>query len=315
VRRWVVLLLGAGAVLTLSAASPASNRAFRGRNGLIVFASRMDFTYDQVVHNVGSWEIYTTDAAGRRVTRLTHNRVEDQAPRWSPDARRIVFVRSCCGSKARVRHIYVMNANGTGEHTISGRHNDYLPAWSPNGKRIAFAAGPRAALSVISPDGSNRREVRTAKNNTITGVTYAPVWSSDSREIDFEGGDPDVWENPPSGVWAVNVETGAVRRLFREDLLRIEWSPDGKRMLMFDHRGLEVAHADGTHRRQLKRADESIFGCTWSPDSRRLACIEHFPHEEDVELTAMNVDATGMTRLTTNNADEEPWLDWGRARG
>jgi Tol biopolymer transport system component len=305
------LLVVAFLALSLSAASPAAEHAFPGRNGLIVFASRMDFTYDQIIHNVGSWEIYTTDAQGH-FTRLTHNRVEDLEPRWSPDARRIVFVRSCCGSRVRARHIYVMNANGTRARNISGGHNDDRPSWSPSGRRIAFANG--GALWVMSPDGSHRRKVLTAKGNPIAETGYAPVWSHDGKEIDFLGVDPDVFDTPPAGVFGVDVDTGAVRRLFKEQLSQIEWSPDGKRMLMFDRRGLEIARADATHRKLLKRRGESVFRCTWSPDGRRLACIEHFAHEEDVELTLLNLDATAMVRLTNNTADEEPWPDWGRAR-
>ena len=143
--------------LVLSAASPASDGAFRGRNGLIVFASRMDFTYDQVVRNVGAWEVYTTDARGRRFTRLTHNLVDDQEPRWSPDARRVVFIRSCCGSKAHRSQIYVMRADGTGARNISGRHDDLNPAWSPDGKLIAFSSShenPMSDIYTMKPDGT-----------------------------------------------------------------------------------------------------------------------------------------------------------------
>ena len=298
--------------LVLSAASPASDGAFRGRNGLIVFASRMDFTYDQVVRNVGAWEVYTTDARGRRFTRLTHNLVDDQEPRWSPDARRVVFIRSCCGSRAHRSQIYVMRADGTGARNISGRHDDLNPAWSPDGKLIAFRTRG-GVLWVMNPNGSNRREVRTAKGNRINSITDFPVWSLDGTEIDFTGADPDTFDTPKGGVWAVNVTTGALRMLFRQEFVLLEWSPDGRRMLLFDRRGLEVARADGTHRTLLKRRAESVFRCTWSPNGRKLACVEHFPHEEDVELTVMNADTTGMTRLTNNSSDEEPWPDWGRA--
>jgi Tol biopolymer transport system component len=40
----------------------------------------------------GDTEIYVT-RVGHRPTELTHNRVEDRLPSWSPDGRRILFIR------------------------------------------------------------------------------------------------------------------------------------------------------------------------------------------------------------------------------
>lgn len=310
VKRPPVLFALTLCTLALSAAAPASDSAFRGRNGLIVFASTMNFTVDQARRGI-ALELYSIDARGGHLTRLTKNGQNDEEPTWSPDARRIAFVRDCCGLQARRRHIYVMNADGTGAHNISGRHDDVAPAWSPDGRLIAFRTLAGEELWVMNANGSNRRQLRTAKGNPVRGDR--PIWSPDGREIAFNGFNPDVLDNPEGGVLALNVETGAVRLLLRDGWF-LEWSPDGKRIMFAGPQGgFLVARADGTHRNVLRTPGGSSAGCSWSPDGRKMVCTSAFPPHPYMELTVMNADGSGKTRLTNDYADEaQP--DWGRAR-
>jgi Tol biopolymer transport system component len=74
-------------------------------------------------------EIWVANANGKAQVRLTHNKVFDGSPDWSPDGRRIVFVRSSGGLSGA---IYDMNADGTGvtrlTHSAVG---DASPVWQP----------------------------------------------------------------------------------------------------------------------------------------------------------------------------------------
>ena len=54
-----------------------------------------------------------TDGSAKR--RLTRNSAVDFSPAWSPDGRRIVFIRNRDGTQA----IYVMNADGTGQRRLT----------------------------------------------------------------------------------------------------------------------------------------------------------------------------------------------------
>ena len=56
-------------------------------------------------------ELYVLHPERRRARRLTRNRVADGSPDWSPDGTRIAF--------ARGRHVYVVNADGTGLRRLS----------------------------------------------------------------------------------------------------------------------------------------------------------------------------------------------------
>jgi TolB protein len=66
------------------------------------------------------------DADGTNVRRLTRAVRQDVGGTWSPDGSRIVFTSERLGRT----HLFVMRANGTGQHAITrGGANDFDPSW------------------------------------------------------------------------------------------------------------------------------------------------------------------------------------------
>ena len=73
--------------------------------------------------------------------------IRDTTPRWSPDGRRIAFVRSTeKDGKAQPAQIYLLQMDGGEARAITeigtGAGN---PVWSPDGTRIAFGSSTSAA--------------------------------------------------------------------------------------------------------------------------------------------------------------------------
>src|SRR5437763_2960184 len=115
-------------------AGPIRVAALRGR---IVFSRRDD--------------IWSANADGSGLRRLTSARGAEFDPSWSPDGTRIVYRDSRRGINVN-DELYVMDADGSHRrnltHTVT---NEWSPAWSPDGRAIAYYSGQ---LFVMNADGS-----------------------------------------------------------------------------------------------------------------------------------------------------------------
>ena len=100
-------------------------------------------------------DVWTINADGTNLTRLTHSPAFEFDPSWSPDGTRIAY-RSDRGDESE---IWMMNADGTGQRRLTA---GLSPAWSPDGSSIAYASPghdpnpPLSGLSIMNPDGSGQ---------------------------------------------------------------------------------------------------------------------------------------------------------------
>src|SRR5207244_13464067 len=110
-------LLAGGSLL--ADAAPA-HAAFPGTNGTIFFSTNRD----------GNRELYSMDASGGAVTRLTNDAATDADPAATADGGRVAFASDRTGNG----DIYVMNPDGTGPaRPPSPPDTDRHPASAPDG--------------------------------------------------------------------------------------------------------------------------------------------------------------------------------------
>ncbi len=91
-------------------------------------------------------DIWTVNADGTDLRRLTTNPAHDFDPAWSPDGQMIVFRSERDGNN----EVYVMGSDGSRQHNWSrDPHDDWGPAWSPAGLR------PSPTRREVAPAVSN----------------------------------------------------------------------------------------------------------------------------------------------------------------
>jgi TolB protein len=74
-----------------------------------------------------SYEIYTITATGGTPFQLTHNKMGDWEPSYSPDGKKIAYAR---GGRKTDDEIYTINAGGGGRVQVThNRTDDYDPSW------------------------------------------------------------------------------------------------------------------------------------------------------------------------------------------
>lgn len=153
---------------------------------------------------VGAIAVVNVDGSGYRQLTQRQNPTssEDIQPFWSPDGKRIGFVRLNSTARPRGRQaIFVMNANGTGTRRVTpwqmqaGDH----PDWSPDGRWIVFRSpdpGGFAGTDLyrVRPDGTGLRRLTNTKPDVeVLSTSFSP----DGKSIVFshtgKGGLPDLF--------------------------------------------------------------------------------------------------------------------------
>jgi hypothetical protein len=121
---------------------------------------------------------------------ITSTRAADGEPDWSPDHRRIAFVRQEPGRRAS--SVWVVRRDGRALLRLTGGDQVVsMPAWSPDGRTIAFAASPLAGGSFdIWTVPARGGHARLAHGGPAEQV--APRWSRTGKlsELSLDPGDP-----------------------------------------------------------------------------------------------------------------------------
>jgi eukaryotic-like serine/threonine-protein kinase len=263
--------LDSGEVLTAGAPAPATgtNRKRRvllmaGGGGVAIAAVLAAFRFGP------SLKQSAVTPAPAMFTQLTLQKGVEEFPSLSPDGKWLVYASDAAGNF----DIYLQSVGGQTPINLTKDSTaaDQQPAFSPDGERIAFRSEREGGGIFLMG--------RTGESvNRITDRGYNPAWSAAGTEIAF--GTENVVTDPGgrglrSGLWIVNVDTGARRQIVTDDAVQPSWSPAGSRIAYWAARGarrqrdiLTIAAGGGSP--VLVTDDAAIdWNPVWSPDGRYL---------------------------------------------
>ena len=321
--RWFscAVVLGALAVMFGSSSARATTP---GENGPLVFELFAPATgfVGQVARSSShgtNREVLTVPAPG-----------EPPQPEWSPNGRRIAFVR-CTGEESSC-NVWVMRRNGTHQRQVTHCaprwcFGNLSPAWSPDGRWILFerdqrngVGDNRPGLFLIRPNGTRLHRLTRAPINRDTSHTEAQ-YSPDGRWIVFA---QVVHESDaPNHLFIIRADGSGMRRLtpLGLDSDSPDWSPDGRWILFTGHphivgvdftANIYKIHPNGHGLQRLTHSTPGEgfdFFASWSPNGARIVFNHADPQVDD--LFTMNRQGTAVRRVTHTKDSFELNADWG----
>jgi Tol biopolymer transport system component len=94
-------------MLALVETTNTAKAAFPGENGKIAFAGSLAHDCGEgCVTSSNNWEIYTVNADGSELVKITNNPLADEDPAWSSDGTKIAFT----GSREGNLNVFIMDA-------------------------------------------------------------------------------------------------------------------------------------------------------------------------------------------------------------
>jgi dipeptidyl aminopeptidase/acylaminoacyl peptidase len=247
-----------------------------------------DRTVAYTAEAAGTRQVFTLSLRGGYPTQLTASEKAASDPQWSPDGRRLAFVRD--------DEIWVVETDGSRLTRVVGKPGGgRAPRWSPDGHRLGFLSRRRGWSQVWLIDAPVPRRGRPAiepKPPRATVVTGSGVdvdafeWSPDgSRLAVMAQRGPDIAEK--SQIAFVDVATGVTRVVAGERSVDVggRWVRDGSLLYVSDADGwFQVVRltADG-HDRIVLTAGEREHGDPSggvgsaplpSPDGSRFVHVE-----------------------------------------
>ncbi|MFN2525486.1 MAG: TolB family protein [Actinomycetota bacterium] len=333
----VIAALAWGIGLLPRSIAPRAQAIFPGRNGGIAFSSLQGLCPDaggarSLISTTGiagdhlgcDYDIFSVAPNGSAIRRVSEGSDIDIQPAWSPDGRRLAFVRT--DLLLTNSDIWVMERDGTGVTNLTPDYtvSDYQPAWSPDGGKILFSR--RSPSGLVPPPAVTdiRMYIMNADGSDVTrlagtpGIAGAGEWSPDGRWIVF-GTCRETANTPGAGPLGLIRPDGSGHRTLEVPgggACVPHWSPDGKSILYTavsgdDPRDLWTIAPDGTGARNLTAGSESdhLFG-VWSPDGKRIAFLSD--RDGSYKLYTMRSDGSNVRKLIDLELNaNEAGLDWG----
>ncbi len=218
------------------------------RSAFRELAQRLDAEIVWSSNRDGNHELYLMDLRSQEVRRLTRHPHVDFFSRFSPDGKKIVFMRSqrpwVSFREETAWDIYLVNVDGTGEQLLA--REGYAPAWSPDGRSVVFSRGNRFVRVELA---NGKEEILLDANQAIPGAhVLGSEPSPDGRRL------ASTVRRLFDGVAIYDLDQHRLIPMTKEQACQIVWMPDGQSVLWVATGGrggtrIMTSRADGSGQR------------------------------------------------------------------
>ncbi len=188
-------------------------------------------------------DVYVTLVGATEARRLTTDPAEDYAPSWSPDGRRIAFLRKV-GQTARIHVISPLGGSDpkVGDFPVAAKLDPEFTAsqinWSPDSRLVAAGRDHRSApdapagIYLIPVNGGEPRAITRPRRPTYD---FSPAFSPDGHRLAYVSCNVrcDLRVVGVDGTFAPTSEGRTLTPHSMHSLDGVAWSRDGKSILFF----------------------------------------------------------------------------------
>ena len=212
----------------------------------------------------------------------------DEAPQYSPDGARIVFISSRSGTP----EVWVCNSDGSGAFQLThlGATVTGSPRWSPDGEKIVFDSNREGHFDVYETDATGGRLRRLTSSPDDHAVAS---WSRDGHWIYFVSNRTGRWE-----IWKMAAEGGDATQVTNNGGYVAFESADGKTLYY-----AKDLYDTSLWRRPIGGGEEievlkSLIGCAFAPTSQGIYFGEHYP-ADDRSIRFLSFKTGKITTIAT----------------
>jgi Tol biopolymer transport system component len=258
----------------------------------------------------GQGEVYAMNANGSGEVNLTKYPDSDFLPSWSPDGKKIAFLRTVSEDQPDSPiHLFVMNPDGSGVLDLTGTLGlvpSGIVVWSPDASTIAFTVilPPNSSaidIWLVHPDGSGLVPLTTDGLFNAVGD-----WSPDGSKIVYARHTSDgVSRTEDRGIYVIAPDgTGATQLTAGPADLDPTWSPSGNKIAFTRDNDIFVLNANGSGQTNLTNNSAEDVSPSWAPDDSTIAFTSTRTGSQQVFL--LNSNDGDVTQLTMQGVNSVP---------